>query len=213
MTDVDTGTDPFPTNTQVSGGGYIRKSSLANATTRAWTAIADSRGLYLTVNTDGASTFKPFWFGDINSFSTGVTAWDCMIAIATAANGSFGLGLTDGTVTQKNYLPRLISEAVGAVTATRKGLLDDSANTGLTYPCPVVGGIMASRGIMVHEGVFTSASIRGEMPGYILFMNECASALSRTTPLFLDGFTDGIIALPTGETGSPWIGVSLGDWR
>ncbi|MDD2610647.1 MAG: hypothetical protein PHX60_13355 [Giesbergeria sp.] len=51
MSDINTGTGPFPTTTQISGGGWWPKANAANATARAWTVIADSKGGILHVHT------------------------------------------------------------------------------------------------------------------------------------------------------------------
>jgi len=214
MTDISTGTDPFPTEAQVAGGAYIRKSSVASTTGRPWTLVADDRGFYLTIIYDGTSIIKTSNFGDINSFSTGTTTWDCTLSAGLTNTGSAVLGYCDGaTTTAVTWIPRLISGAIGAVRCSRVALATISAPTGITYPCPVVGGIMASRGVLVAEGTATSNVRRGEMAGYVLFMNNCAAVLSRTTPILLAGFDEYILPLPTGDASGTWIGVSLGDWR
>jgi hypothetical protein len=180
--------------------------------------LADDRGFYLNVRVDGVSEYKAYWFGDFNSFSTGTTTWDCVLAcgIITGSTGTPYLGLCDGAITsQVLYIPRVISGTVGAIRASKRGLAAVSAQTGVTYPCPVVGGIIASRGVVIVEGVLAAAPYRGEMSGYVVFMNNCASALSVATPILLSGFDEYILPLPTGEaTGfGQWFGVSLGDWR
>lgn len=49
MTDVDTGTGPFPTAVQMNGGGYWAKSTAASATAVAWHLVADGRTVYLAI--------------------------------------------------------------------------------------------------------------------------------------------------------------------
>ncbi len=49
MTDVDTGTGPFPTETQYTGGGHWHKSTAANATAVRWCVFADSQAVLLAV--------------------------------------------------------------------------------------------------------------------------------------------------------------------
>jgi hypothetical protein len=218
MTDINTGTDPFPTSVQVSGGGFMRKSSLSTTTARGWTMLADDRGFYLNVRVDGISEYKAYWFGDFNSFSTGTTTWECALAcgIVTGSSGSSFLGVCNGaTTTMVLYIPRAISGVAGALRGSKIGLAQVSAPTSVAYPCPVVGGIVASRGILIQEGATANSSYRGEMPGYAVFMNNCASVLVTTTPILLDGFDEYILPLTTGDSTSLglWFGVNLGDWR
>ena len=71
MTAVSTGTGPFPTNTQVSGGMYWGKSDTAGSTDIPWSLAADSRAFYLN-NAAYFSTGGPgyragtlYFFGDL----------------------------------------------------------------------------------------------------------------------------------------------------
>src|SRR5574337_660979 len=77
MTDVNTGTGPFPTSTQISGGGSLGKSSTADATARPWMIFADDRAFYICTNWSVAAgswgtgtAFTTQCFGDINPFKT-----------------------------------------------------------------------------------------------------------------------------------------------
>lgn len=45
MTDIDTGTGPFPTNAQINGGGYFHKSGVANSNAVPYKLAADGRFL------------------------------------------------------------------------------------------------------------------------------------------------------------------------
>lgn len=46
MSDINTGTGPFPTASQVSGGGYWEKSGAAGSTARNWILVGDERAFY-----------------------------------------------------------------------------------------------------------------------------------------------------------------------
>jgi hypothetical protein len=46
MTDVNTGVEPFPTDAQISGGGYAWKSTSADSTARPWVLIATPTAFY-----------------------------------------------------------------------------------------------------------------------------------------------------------------------
>jgi hypothetical protein len=90
MTDVNTGTGPFPTSVQQSGGLFWPKASTTAATARAWTIIADDRTFWYwahtRVDTLGGSGFT-VGFGDFNSLKSG-DAYACFILGATATIGA-----------------------------------------------------------------------------------------------------------------------------
>ena len=46
MSDINTGTGPFPTAAQVSGGGYWEKAGAAGSTARNWIVVGDERAFY-----------------------------------------------------------------------------------------------------------------------------------------------------------------------
>lgn len=80
MTDADTGTGPFPTNGQVSGGLYLRKSDSADSTARPWVVIADEKRFYFLNNSAGSDWYVAptgaqmgghFFFGEIASYKSG----------------------------------------------------------------------------------------------------------------------------------------------
>lgn len=63
MSDIDTGTDPYPTVDQAASGNVIRKSASADATARAWTLFATPYTFHLfifTGDTAGQSAFTSF---------------------------------------------------------------------------------------------------------------------------------------------------------
>lgn len=98
MADVDTGTGPFPTSAQMSGGFHWPKSSTADATPRPWMLVADDRTMYPVIAgnaTSGRSYFVPI-FGDIVSNKSG-DAWRCAISGAATSGVATGSGNTDGS--------------------------------------------------------------------------------------------------------------------
>lgn len=56
MSDVNTGTGPFPTSAQVAGGGYWEKSSSAGSTARNWIMVGDERAFYWWCVPNAATT-------------------------------------------------------------------------------------------------------------------------------------------------------------
>ncbi|WP_390342375.1 hypothetical protein ACFJIS_19030 [Variovorax boronicumulans] len=94
MTDVDTGTNAFPTAAQVSGGMFWNKSATAGSTAIPWEILGDERGFYLMkavrVPTSNLYVGRDCnWFGDINSFKS-ADAYACVLVGSTALNDDVG---------------------------------------------------------------------------------------------------------------------------
>ena len=94
MTAVSTGTGPFPTDAQISGGGYWPKSSTADSTPQRYDLLGDSMAFYFGLaagfapsgGTDEyykANIFRPF--GDPIPLKTTGDAWGTMLGVAPAA--------------------------------------------------------------------------------------------------------------------------------
>lgn len=71
MSDVDSGTGPFPTDAQIDGGGYWFKSMASSVAAVRYDLIADSRTIFLAVGArshdDPSATASPLrGFGDIS---------------------------------------------------------------------------------------------------------------------------------------------------
>jgi hypothetical protein len=84
----DTGTNPFPTVAQFATGLFLRKSTTADSTARAWYCVADTSCFYFFVDTGDftapAYSFC-FAFGDIFSYKAS-DAYRCMIIARDAEN-------------------------------------------------------------------------------------------------------------------------------
>lgn len=95
MIDADTGTGPFPTATQVSGGLYWTKSVLANTTARLWKLFGTSKKFDFFPRVDSTSnTVRHYPFGDFVSEKQG-DAYRCLISgdssyITTTGYGVIG---------------------------------------------------------------------------------------------------------------------------
>lgn len=71
MTALQTGTNPFPSAAQISGGGFLHKSSAVSSVTRPWFAYGNGTIFYLFVDTASSGTNPTMGvliFGDINSY-------------------------------------------------------------------------------------------------------------------------------------------------
>ena len=85
MTDVDTGTGPFPTDAQISGGGYLVKSAASGEKSVRYDFIADSRFVGLAIAGGVGS----------NSIYTGspLRGWGDLIALRPAGD-AFAAGIS-----------------------------------------------------------------------------------------------------------------------
>ena len=96
MTAVSTGTGPFPTSSQVSGGGYWPKSLTADAVAQRYDLVGDSMWLYYApapyyAYYGGNSDYRfssTRHFGDPISLRTAGDAWGTLIGVGTAASSA-----------------------------------------------------------------------------------------------------------------------------
>lgn len=95
MTDVNTGTGPFPTAAQFSGGGYWPRSEANSSASREWHIIADKQGMYFIPHYH--STFPTvgpiLWFGDVVPQGASDTTHCILQVFSQAGNVSYsGVG-------------------------------------------------------------------------------------------------------------------------
>lgn len=177
MSDVDTGTGPFPTNTQISGGLYIRKANTANATARPWYACGTEKWFYIhiysqqTVYGTTSSTDGSMFFGECDSVLSGDIYNTLIIARSAAAssNENFGTVHPTSAVAAAHYIPRSYAGLIGAVNvgkAVRGAFSTAYQPVGsqlVPYPDPISGRIPLSR-IDVFEPVTGGSARRLVMP-------------------------------------------------
>lgn len=89
MSDVNTGTGPFPTAAQFSGGGYWPRSNDTTSAVREWHIVADKFGFYFVPHFYSSFlTVGPvLWFGDIVPQGSGDTA-HCLLQVYNQAGNS-----------------------------------------------------------------------------------------------------------------------------
>lgn len=163
MSDINTGSGPFPTAAQVASGAYWMKSGTADATARAWTLVADGQGVWFirTHHASGYISFDAFTefasekAGDLyNAYLTGCSATTLLTAqglwYPCSASGSASVGA---------WMPRTYTQlgtaiAAGACLPHVAGTNGYSGanNTGLAYPSPVTNGLIFSRAAMRESG-------------------------------------------------------------
>lgn len=98
MTDVSTGTNPFPTVAQLAAAtGNWRKSATADAQQRGWFVVADDRTFILGIlDGDAAAVYKIYYFGDVYSLTTG-DGYRTAISVRTNVNSALVAGTLEGT--------------------------------------------------------------------------------------------------------------------
>lgn len=232
MSDVDTGTNAFPTSAQLSGGLYCVKSVSANSTARPWVLIADDKIFHLIVdyNSDGATcigisfgsfysyktsdTFNTLIIGNTtSSASTNYYSYSTYVSNA-AALGHYMARRYDGLSTSCQFNKLLISGSIYSGSAI--SMYSGSSSFSLKYPCPLTGSLMIS-GYYVAENVVDNI-IRGRIPGLwaightLPFVHlDTVSGVVGTdmegkTFLYLRHYNNGAILLETSDT---WYGVNF----
>ena len=169
MSDVDTGTGPFPTVAQRPNGLSIHKSSTSDSTARVWWLVGDGGIFYLGVFwSDSYPTLADgYVFGDINSLKSG-DGYSSLIAahpsdtLPSYPGFNYGFATLDDSAGR--YLARAYTQLGSAVTVTWVG--DNGISTtlgygGLPYPHPVDNGLL-----FAPVGVKESAGLRSRaLPG------------------------------------------------
>lgn len=168
MSDVDTGTGPFPTDAQISGGLYWGKSSAANSTARAWRLIGDSQGVYLCVNQDGAGAWIDAAWVDIPSEKAG-DAYRTLIIGGTSSTVYnqgylYAINSTTGHYFARSYVQT--GTSIAAFKLSHHIAATGMGYYGISYPAPM-GGQFYCAPVDVWEGaVYSSATaLRGPLPG------------------------------------------------
>lgn len=182
MSGINTGVAPFPLESQLSGGTFVRKSNLGSvsAAARGWVVIADSRGFYLMADfATGINTglVQVAFFGDIKS-NRSPDPYGCIVAstnVSTNTNpGSMPGDLSFISITsdQPAYLARGSSQLGGSVFTRRTASTPagvTNANSGATnaffmqFPNPADNGLYVTP-LLITEP-YGAISYRGVYPG------------------------------------------------
>lgn len=169
MSDVDTGTDAFPLDSQVTGGMYLQK----NASTTTWMVIADSRCFYFFYKYAGNAKWWGFFFGDIVSRMAS-DPYGCAI-IGRTVSSTIGndeqfprASNALGSSTQGHYIARNYSGTVKSVNFCKYGMLTSTylGTGGFAYPNPSDSNFVMDR-LLINDDPTTAVNynIRGYMPG------------------------------------------------
>ena len=178
MSDIDTGTNPAPTDAKVNGGLYWWKSDAASAATRRYTIFGDSRNVYLGMAPYSSSSVAPIHtvhaFGDLDSYKSG-DAYPGFIVGDIATPNTNILGNIFAQDPENNETMQIMRSHTGigvAVAASRKALCGNSAgvsgnDTRLgAFPALANNGLFLSRMVAGQRAVTTNGP-RGLLPGLL----------------------------------------------
>lgn len=157
MTDVDTGTGPFPTDAIMTGGGYWWGSSVASSAAVRWKLFADGRVLLLAIapySYNSAVNIAALLrgFGDPIALRPGGDNWCTFLSAGGSAISSSPQGSLDG-----GYPVASSSAGLSAAARAWQGL----GGAVEVRPVPLTGGTSAS-GADAALGAFPS-EIDGEL--------------------------------------------------
>lgn len=236
MTDVDTGTGPFPTDAQISGGGYQFKSGEATARPVRYDLIADSRTVLIAIAPGSASSSTAIaspirGFGDMLALRSAgdvfSAALSCSEGSAVSGGPNFYAGSFDYSANGGNavYTARALSGLGGAQRVQRKVYVGgNNSASGADYslgafPSAVDGELKTSR-CYLHNG--DDATPRADIPGVLhIPQTGVVGQLSPRDTLLGAGALAGRTLLCLGSSTSPMYttpsGIVLvditGPWR
>jgi hypothetical protein len=175
MTDVDTGTGPFPTTAQfaLGSGLYFYKSITADATARTWKFWSNGKIFYFQgVHGTSAPRSNFIGFGDFHSYLAGDVYNTIVLGEVTASNVSASsfttLSSSMANTRTGAYIPRNYANTAGAIlvhigsTDYNSGGATQISVGNMTYPNPISGGAVLHR---IRIGETAVASARGLLPG------------------------------------------------
>lgn len=189
MSDVDTGTGPFPTAAQsalTSNSVVARKSTTADATTRDWIVVADDRTCYVFVKTgDNAAAYLAFAIGEFYSFLPGDAYNSLCIGRNTENSAVITVDNLDRigsqtTATTFNFMARGYTQLGGSVVICKSGDGFRSNNSAtlignLTFPNPADGGLWLSKITIADNTTAPVPNQRGILRGIWQILHPIAS--------------------------------------
>lgn len=197
MSDVDTGIFPFPTDTQMNGGGYWHKCYTNGAGPVQWHLVADDRFVILCVGVGSAANAEYIsaparGFGDPIFLRPSGDPWCAAISVATSdGSASQGYGVFSAAqIDQGLYVSRNIDGVNPSMPAAVKSWCS-GANSALSgnsaiygaYP-NAVDGIMRTSKMYIANGATMSDSPRATIPGILFIPHSNVSAYVKSGDIF-----------------------------
>ena len=228
MSDIATGTGPFPTPVQRPGGCFWAKSVSADSTPSGWIVATDAKTVYVArrFHPGYPNAYELTMFGDINS-TKGGDAYSCVLNGFTAStagpppNSVDNLWCSTGSVASEFYVARGYT-GLGGSAQLRKSIpqlgtttLSFNSGQGSTpYPNTCDGGVyLAPVNIAEHS----TLAFRGTLPGYYGCAQNIADGIyaSRDSVIGIDGLPGRTIKVLTGAyngLGASFFDIT-GPWR
>jgi hypothetical protein len=180
MTDVDTGTGPFPTTAQSANGCALAKANTGDSSSRSWRLFGDEGLFYFLggggVGLDPAWTFNgsyglSFFFGDPILSKPG----DVYGTTIAGGNGGAGAYIESAQQSGGIYTARSQSQSGGSFAMNKYVNFVNLGSSGigsLTSPSPDGFTILGNTWLLLENTAF----IRGEFPGlYYLPQNRAVA--------------------------------------
>jgi hypothetical protein len=175
MSDISTGTGPFPTVAQIAAPGlWWSKSNAASAAARPWRIVADDRGVYFfPKNADTASEHQGNYFGDILPIKSG-DPYACVLRANSADRSASVTAMVDSleyadssSSAAGTYVARAANTLGGSVQSFQAPVMSIglaaahvTGAVGLSYPSPVDNGLL-----LTPVCVYSASGYRGYFPG------------------------------------------------
>ncbi len=188
MSNVDTGTEAYPTTVNVANGIIMRKSTSGDSTSRAWVCVADARTLYFFAKTGDFTGYASFMFGDFYSLKTSPTHNSIIIGrvieqIAATPSADPAVERLDNlaaitAVATGHYTARPESGQANAINVGKHGNAAHSAVTLvglLQYPNPSDAALHLSP-VHIHE--IQGPALRGRLRGFWHFLHPVGSPVN-----------------------------------
>lgn len=173
-TEDDNNIGPFPTNAQVNGGLFIRKSNTADSGARPYVIICDDRTFYLFMASESGSptVYASLLFGQGYSLGGPGDQYFTMImgravtGVGTANENAFAGFQQFGTVANVgHYIARAYTGMAGSVGFGKFGLPSNSTTLGMggliPFPNAPDGGLALAPIHAVEGGPYIRGRLRG----------------------------------------------------
>jgi hypothetical protein len=240
MSGISTGTGPFPTATQMSGGGYWNKSVAATSSRVIYTVTGDSRAFFFhasiytaTASSDNRTNGSLHGFGDMVALRASGDAYACVLSYRPSVDltNNSQMGSFDHGANAVMAMPRNYSGLGSAILTASYAYVGSSASSsGMdstlgVFPSVVDGSLRLSRRFLSNDSS-SDKTPRVDVPGiYTVPQSNIAGTFSHWNTAPGTGQVAGrnLIAVTTspasfstapaaGSTGITFIDIT-GPWR